>query len=114
MFVEHKEAGEVTEAPAKIDRLSQAIRIGATKRPQCFGDAFRHGGSCALGAALEATGVRPWSGSENDRYPTHYVQGLIEARFRVPLRVTQQVWKLNDVKGWSREQIADWLESQGY
>jgi hypothetical protein len=29
MFVEHKEAGEVTEAPAKITKLSEAIKIGA-------------------------------------------------------------------------------------
>lgn len=48
--------------------LSTAIREGATKRPQCFGEMFalvnvRGGraviGSCAMGAAYEALGQPP-------------------------------------------------------
>lgn len=46
----------------KITKLSQAIRLGATFRPQCHGGLFRpketqHGtvlASCAVGAAIEA------------------------------------------------------------
>jgi hypothetical protein len=54
MLVEEKSRGEVTETPAKISRLSEALRIGARLRPQCTNFVFAHGKSCAIGAAYEA------------------------------------------------------------
>ncbi|MEX2272347.1 MAG: hypothetical protein WD690_12790, partial [Vicinamibacterales bacterium] len=34
--------------------LARAIRLGAARRPQCFGSYFdERGGSCALGAAYD-------------------------------------------------------------
>ncbi len=39
-------------------RLSEAIRIGSMLRPQAYKHYFdREGGSCAIGAALEAIGI---------------------------------------------------------
>jgi hypothetical protein len=69
MFVEHKSPGEASpnreKLPEEITKLSEAIRIGATKRPQCTGDYFDNGGSCALGAAWEAMGTgSPASGQK--------------------------------------------------
>lgn len=38
----------------KLTKLSAAIRLGSTFRPQCRGRFFQDGGSCVLGAAYEA------------------------------------------------------------
>ncbi len=113
MFVEHKEAGEVSEAPAKVLKLSDAIRVGAALRPQCTGDLFRSGRSCALGAAYEgATG----------EVCGHYDYGLVTKRFPILKgkggdgslnKLGTAIFDRND-SGMSRESIADWLEAQGY
>lgn len=109
MFVEHKEVGEVTEAPAKITKMSQAIREGCKHHPKAIGSSFDGVGTCAIGAAyvgvfgrtetnyatcwlkLDKAGVWP----DGDFLP-----GLIHGK--------------NDWQGWSRERIADWLEAQGH
>lgn len=44
-------------------RLSEAIRLGAMLKPQGFGSYFRHGATCAMGAAIEAVG------GANDDWP---------------------------------------------
>src|ERR1700694_1708266 len=55
MFVEHKEVGEVTEAPARTLKLSEAIRIGCGMDAPNDGRSFFHGGGpCAVGAAHDA------------------------------------------------------------
>ena len=107
MFLEHKEAVEIT--PAKVLKLSEAIRIGAKLRSQCTGRMFARGGSCALGAAYEAVFGYP---GEN------VAEGAIKKireHFSIPYfdLVTEVGIERNDA-GWSREQIADWLEGQGY
>lgn len=108
MFVEHKEALEVTETPAEISRLSQAIRVGAKLRGQCRHALFDQGRSCALGAAYEAlTGNTEPVGTAN-------VAWFLERKFRVPMPVLVQVTDYNDGLFWSRERIAEWLEAQGY
>lgn len=108
MFVEHKEVGEVAEAPAKITKLSEAIRIGARLRPQCVGEYFMDGRSCAYGAAWEAMGRLPY-----EKMPAAVTQVCEELGFYVPLDVAVKVYSLND-SGWTRERIADWLEGAGY
>jgi len=106
-------------------KLSEAIRLGAKLRPQCKGSFFCYGkleGSCALGAAYEG-----YYGSRGDS--TEGVASSVSARFpilrllvdrtKVPDCISGEndrfllnnvVTSLNDYKGWTREQIADWVE----
>jgi hypothetical protein len=101
MFVEHKEAVEITEAPAKTLRLSECIRIGAKMKPQGFESYDFQGRTCAIGAAMDAIGGN--------------LSVLLDMVGRSAFwhMHDQIVWK-NDYERWTREQIADWLESQGY
>lgn len=100
----------------KIKKLSQAIRLGATFRPQCTNGAFEYKdgktvGSCALGAAYEAV------------FGIHYklephrditFAPLFERFPEVPNHLVPEIARRNDWMGHTREQIADWLEAQGY
>jgi hypothetical protein len=106
-----------TAAPAM--KLSEAIRAGAVKCPQTTGTYYRDGATCALGAAYEgAFGQMPATG-----YLSVYERlvALFPA-LRTPYDGDgdSESWDLrdaimhrNDSLGWTREQIADWLESQG-
>ncbi len=97
-FLEQQQVGTL--------KLSAAIRIGARFRPQHYGmaDTNHAGRSCALGAADEAlTGKYNGYGSASG-------QGFETT----PPRVIYDVWHKNDYDKWTREQIADWLEEQGY
>lgn len=89
----------------KIKTLSQAIRLGATFRPQCKLAFFKDGASCALGAALEALGFA--SEFANDGATV-----WLWRRFNIKLNDLNNVARLNDA-GWTREAIASWLEAQG-
>jgi len=101
MFVDEKPQGEVTEAPARIERLSQAIRVGARIRQQCFGSYYIYGGSCAIGAAAEALNIGSGFWETFNR-----LFGLDE-------RTWEKIIRLNDEFKMSREEIADWLEACG-
>lgn len=93
----------------KLTKLSQAIRLGATFHPQCFGaicQVDRDGNvthTCAVGGALEAIGIPANGGSGINalckRFDAYYILGDVMNR--------------NDKNKWTREQIADWLEAQG-
>ena len=92
----------------KIKKLSQAIRLGATFRPQCTGEFSDSVGTCALGAAMEAVGLEPkmcYYKELRRRFP---VLGNSYWSFTLAGKIT----RLND-NGQTREQIADWLEAQG-
>lgn len=117
MFVEHKEVGETTEAPTRIAKLSDAIRIGARLRPKCSGRPFKDGGSCAWGAAADAFGYVGHGG-------TVHVIEFVAAKLGNGHNwawdkkigneyIADVVWRRND-GGESREDLADWLEAQGY
>lgn len=120
-----------------MQKLSTCIREGAKKRPQAFGDYIRQmpvdesgwnykNCTCALGAAYEhITGKLPqpdWLYPQRTKraiYKECDVQGT-----RIPYPesvlsgakayVVDVVSSLNDSFKWSREQIADYLESLGY
>jgi len=81
-------------------RLSEAIRLGALWGPQIQGTyVSEQGGSCALGAAIQALGLKPEFGyAELRRVFPDLSQSLVEA-----------IVQRNDFLGWTREQIADWL-----
>lgn len=108
MFVEHKEAVEITEAPAKVLKLSEAMRIGAKIRPQTKHFWHKDGKSCALGAAYEAMAGRPSSSGTDFRD-----HKKMNEWFPCMPSMQTKIHERNDDLGWTREQIADWLESQG-
>lgn len=92
----------------KIKKLSDAIRLGATFRPQCTERYFKGKGSCALGAAAEAVGISsPIGGKLYARFPELH---CVELNGRA---LWSKITQLND-SGSTREQIADWLASIGY
>jgi len=85
--------------------LPRAIRIGAKLRGQTRnGDFFEDGCSCAIGAALEAEGMQDRVGVAPTLWP--------ELGFYIG--PDQTLWEaivlLNDNAGWTREEIADWLD----
>ena len=95
----------------KITKLSDAIRLGATFRPQCRRGTtdFDRRTSCALMAAHEAV---------FHQTPEEFLRGCrtfepLADRFGLPSGIVNQVALRNDRDGHTREQIADWLEGQG-
>ncbi len=97
-----------------IQKLSEAIRLGAMMRPQgvvLFIDEVRNT-SCALGAAMEASGLEGFQYIDlRHRYPilTQWehcpecrLSGLVEGIIASCL---------NDDHRWTRERIADFVES---
>lgn len=92
-------------------RLSEAMRLGSMLRPQAYGTSDGPQGACALGAALDAIG------KTTNRYSTaanHFPVLCGEAPHPISgetLRVLTIVRVLNDEHRWTREQIADWVET---
>lgn len=103
--------------------FSEAIREGAKLRPQAFGNFFEYlmgaaTGSCAIGAGVEAvTGesrnkgasailsMYPYIGDVAGRRPCAAGCGRLDPLWG-------NIIHLNDDHHWTREAIADWLESE--
>jgi hypothetical protein len=104
-------------------KLSEAMRLGAMLSPQGFSEAGD--GRCALQSAGDAEGI---TSITSDGWPaTPYMQ--LTARW--PILGTQRgcplcswgrafdddcvtrkvIWHLNDTHRWTREQIADWVQT---
>lgn len=95
---------ERLEAPAKVLKLSEAIRIGAKIRPQNHHGLLYDGyGTCALGSAAEARG---WNLSMRINVQKAFLTD-------VGVDLWNQIGQRNDT-GSTREEIADWLQAQGY
>ena len=113
--------------------LSEAIKQGAQLRPQAFGALFRKAdagsdetlmGSCALGAAFEATGEIPSIEEGNhyeiyDELEEHFA--ILRTRATCPecdhpaMRnntLGAVITHLNDSHFYTREQIAAWVAQQ--
>lgn len=94
----------------KIKTLSQAIKLGATFRPQCRAFYYKNGESCAIGAAYEAT---------FHKLPDNHA-GLVcaELRDRYSMATNGNLFTTiilrNDHSRQTREEIAEWLESIGF
>lgn len=96
-------------------RLSEAIRLGAMLKPQAFGDYSVGVGTCALGAAHEALGKNAddesewwWPELPRDAIcPSCGGMRHSDSSFAVGGVIAH----LNDVHKWTREQIADWVET---
>lgn len=111
--------------PEKIKKhfcsFSEAIREGAKIRPQGFGELVVGGKTCAIGAGLEAMGYADIGDSWLDaarKYP--YLASRLADGFPCPVSecfcrpeyLYRVVIHLNDHHRWTREAIADWLESE--
>lgn len=98
-------------------RLSEAIKLGAMNGPQAFGALHRNGGSCALGAAGDAVGIQ-WDMNDIDAgvVALHVNFPTLLRRTTCPVShghngVADIMVRLNDLHGWTRERIADWVET---
>jgi hypothetical protein len=109
-------------------KFSEAIRLGATLRPQTRGEYFTPGGrrSCALGAAIDAIGLElvPCDGLARDRdtgkladfkwkyvWPQEWVAVIMHMTFCPACdvfvgEVRGIISHLNDKHRWTRERIA--------
>jgi hypothetical protein len=103
-------------------RLSEAIRLGAMMKPPARGVMGGAGGTCAIGAAADAIGHlhdrefrNAWD-AFSQVWPILGVQTFGPSdtwtgRRKVKFHVRSIILSLNDDDGWTREQIADWVES---
>lgn len=95
-------------------KLSEAMRLGAMLKPQAFGISFDGRGTCALGAAMDALGKLGTSIWIIQLRPD--IRRFQVADCPVCGRVfnangNQTIPHLNDDHKWTRERIADWVES---
>ena len=94
-------------------KLSEAIRLGAMLRPQTRFHLKDQVGTCAMGAALEAVGSGMEGGSFNRLWPWAKTTAVeIPCNFipqGYPYTVERVIADLNDLYGWTRERIADWV-----
>lgn len=99
-------------------RLSEAMRLGAMWRPQGFGQLWQERvdgsfASCALGAAFEALGCAPGTSVVRLRGATWRWLAMA-AGCPACHRAATREWvieHLNDWHNWTREAIADWVET---
>lgn len=91
-------------------KLSEAIRLGAMLRPQSFSSDLHDGGSCALMAAAEASGISGGWMEIGERWPWTDELGI-----ECPVCGREsEAWEviavcLNDEHKCTREAIADWV-----
>lgn len=92
----------------KVNKFSQAIRLGASITKECHGTWFDGDNSdCAVYAAVVAIGAKT--------PPIAYrIYATLKERFPgLTQDFIQAAWYLHDT-GISREAVADWVESQGF
>lgn len=94
-------------------KLSEAIRLGAMMKPQIRGAIETDHGTCAYGAALDAVGKL----QECRSVGLHISLGWGDPFELVNCPVcgkpfhNKAIGHLNDFHCWTREAIADWVES---
>jgi hypothetical protein len=100
-------------------KLSEAMRLGSMLRPQVSGG-FMDQGSCALGAISDAVGIAAVAG---DRPYVNYCAlrkalPMLDSVVATPecdgvrqRELYEAIYVLNDIHQWTREQIADWVET---
>ncbi len=94
-------------------RLSEAIRLGAMLKPQTTRAFSDRGKTCALGAALDAIGELAYPARRFNvrrRFP------IVKQRAVHPIAGTSAsiediITSLSDWWAWTRERIADWVET---
>jgi hypothetical protein len=103
----------------KIKTLGQAIRYGATLKPQWRGAMIHDGKTCALGAALDALGLLKGAVDAESQLVQRF-QIDKSKRFLYPKRslhsfgqcgtLFEVIVRLNDQYEWSREKISYWVD----
>lgn len=100
-------------------KLSDAIRLGSMLRPQTKGALIDASGSCALGAAGEATGLFTLRDATDricddehyraieDTYPVTMMTNAWHPEELFMCQVRHLIPHLNDKYSWTREAIAD-------
>ena len=95
-------------------KLSEAIRLGSMMKPQAFRAFYINGGSCALGAACDAIGINALIMSE---WPIAWRTFLDDFRLcpecghETKPGQLHTISHLNDSHRWTRERIADYVET---
>lgn len=102
-------------------KLSEAIRLGSMLKPQAFGMISHDGGTCAIGAAYDAVGIDIFHLRDSlpiaERAMVVYGKlPMLQTASECPvcgylLEVGFVLTHLNDHHRWTREQIADWVET---
>jgi hypothetical protein len=109
----------------RVMRFSDAIRLGAMLRKQAYRSFLNeHGdGTCAIGAALEAVKGKRWLRSviKSDKSSREIVAETFPEALPIvanpvnpsgaPSQLYVIVAYLNDTEKWTREQIADWVDT---
>lgn len=95
-------------------RLSEAIRLGAMMGKQIYDNFYGDegnpaAGTCALGGAYSAIGVRRYSDEETDIWPLRMAVKCPACARRNGRRLGNTITHLNDDHRWTREAIADWV-----
>lgn len=101
-------------------RLSEAIRLGSMLRPQIRNEYSTRRGSCAVGAACDALGIGELGIAAAEM---EWVKAFdVDASGRIHHRLcpvcgdgrpntVNAITHLNDDHKWTREQIADWVQT---
>jgi hypothetical protein len=118
------EVGEVCGGNRRHDqeaslKLSGAIRLGAMLKPQGFGDRSADADgitSCALGAAYDAAGIMDAHRVWDDLAVLFPILERFVGDVKCPVcddlgEHDSAIPHLNDDHKWTREQIADWVET---
>lgn len=96
-------------------RLSEAIRLGAMLKPQGFGSSSMYDPrrSCALGAASDAVGLAldSYRWLRLAKIWPQLDESYASPATRQVDRLLVVIYDLNDNRGWTRERIADWVET---
>jgi hypothetical protein len=99
-------------------KLSEAIRLGAMMRPQAFGTVFDGIGTCAMGAACDAVGANYYNMRDSDELGMNHDDcvpcpacGKRPQEFVYASTIAGNIAHLNDHHFWTREAIADWVET---
>jgi hypothetical protein len=102
-------------------KLCDWMRLGAMSSPPRKDGLMDGDGRCALSAAADAMGIAPiflesmgeWSvnyAALSDRFPI--LEGWVIHPVKGEWRsLTGVIFSLNDTCGWTREQIAEWVET---
>lgn len=111
----------------KLTKLSDAILLGATFKPQGYlyeSFIYTKTKSCALGAAADALGLE--LGEDRSRefakrfpvldnelpYNNSQIYKDAEKHYGQYVTLNNVIWLLNDIYRWSREKIAHWLKTE--
>src|SRR5262245_38820101 len=103
-------------------KLSEAMRLGTMLRPQTVVNLLTEQGSCALGAAGEAAGLfrvgDEWKEfgytSLSETWPILYTRSPgcpVCRQSHGDRTLGETITSLNDIHEWTREMIADWVET---